>query len=434
MARTPLVAPGPELAPGELERYSRQIRLPQIGLEGQRRLKAARVLVLGAGGLGSPVLLYLAGAGVGTIGVVDDDTVEVSNLQRQIIHQSAAAGTSKAQSAKAALQRLNSLVEVELHEVRLDERNAARILSGYDLVIDGTDNFSTRYLANDTAAMLGMPYVWGSVLRFDGQMSVFWQNAPGGAVTLRDLFASPPADDERESCSVAGVLGPLCASIGAAMATEALKLIVGFGTPMLGRVLVVDALDGSHSEVRFRPAGRAPAAVSTSDVIPAAPSAGSPSSMPHEDSSPPPSLVSAVSPRSESTMPSDSSPAREPSPALSPSPSPSPSPSITVSDLAERLAARAAGTDDFVLVDVREPWENELVAIDGAVLLPLANLLSDHARDLLRGEQVVVHCHHDTRSRYAREVLLQSGYTDVTFVEGGIDAWAADIDPGMPRY
>ncbi|QWT22835.1 ThiF family adenylyltransferase [Subtercola sp. PAMC28395] len=445
MARRPLVAPGPELTPDELERYSRQIRLPQIGLEGQRRLKGARVLVLGAGGLGSPVLLYLAGAGVGTIGVVDDDTVDVSNLQRQIIHSAAVVGTSKARSARAAIERLNPLVQVELHEVRLDVGNAAVILAGYDLVIDGTDNFSTRYLANDEAALLGMPYIWGSVLRFDGQMSVFWQDARGDSVTLRDLYPSPPADDELESCSVAGVLGPLCATIGAAMATEALKLIAGFGEPMLGRVLVVDALDGSQTQVPFRAAephataqAQAPAATQASVSALAASSGSGAVSASASSTALAPKSASGSGTRSGTGSPSEPRSASgsdthraSPAPASNPADA---TPSITVAQLAERLAARSAGADDFVLVDVREEWEHELVAIDGAVLLPMSTLLSDHARELLMGERVLLHCHHDTRSRYAREVMLQSGYTDVTFVEGGIDAWATTIDPELPRY
>ncbi|MEA9985700.1 MULTISPECIES: molybdopterin-synthase adenylyltransferase MoeB [Subtercola] len=417
MARTPLVAPGSELDDAERRRYSRQIRLPQIGVEGQRRLKAARVLVIGAGGLGSPVLTYLAAAGVGTLGIVDFDTVDVSNLQRQTIHTVAAVGELKTRSAEAGIRSLNPHVTVQLHDERLTGRTAARILSGYDLVVDATDNFAARYLANDTAALLRMPYIWGSVLRFDGQVSTFWPLAPGGAVDLRHLFPTPPADDEAESCAVAGVLGPLCGVVGSAMAAEALKLIVGFGEPLFGRILVVDALDSTFTIVPFRAAA---------------------------ESNPPLSDTAESRPTTDSTATSDGSSPMTPdtarataAPATAPAASSVPrrSPSVTVDMLAERLAARAAGTDDFVLVDVREEWEHDAVAIEGAELVPLDSLLSDAARALIpQTAEVLVHCHHDGRSRYARDVLLQSGYSDVTFVEGGIDAWAALIDPTLPRY
>ncbi|UFS61010.1 ThiF family adenylyltransferase [Subtercola endophyticus] len=428
MARTPLVAPGRELTASELERYSRQIRLPQIGIEGQRRLANSRVVVLGAGGLGSPVLTSLAAAGVGTIGIVDEDVVDVSNLQRQTIHTTAAVGTSKVHSAAAGIRRLNPHVNVELHDERLTGRNAARILSAYDLVIDGTDNFATRYLANDTAALLGMPYVWGSVLRFDGQASTFWSAAGAHGElgpNLRDVFPVPPGDDEVESCAVAGVLGPLCATVGATMASEALKLIAGFGELLLGRILVVDALDGSYTNVPFHRAAAddstPPAdAVKGSASGPASASASTSASASGSGSG---SGSAQGSPIERSTMPDESTPA---TPAA---------PSITATELAARLVARAAGTDDFVLVDVREPWERELVAIEGSALVPLQSILSEAAQEVMpRDETVIVHCHYDNRSRYAREVLLQSGWTNVTFVEGGIDAWATEVDPTLPRY
>ncbi|GGF38487.1 adenylyltransferase/sulfurtransferase MoeZ [Subtercola lobariae] len=399
------------------------------------------------------MLLYLAGAGVGTIGVVDDDTIDVSNLQRQTVHTTAAVGTSKAQSAAASIRRLNPLVNVEVHETRLTGRNAARLLSAYDLVIDGTDNFDARYLANDTAALLGMPYVWGSVLRFDGQVSVFWQaeaatpSEPAAVVTgaagsgasathaepiepaepaatvagatgsgataahaepiaarrgptLRDVFPTPPNDDDVESCAIAGVLGPLCATVGAAMATEAMKLIVGFGDLLLGRILVVDALDSSYTTVEFQ---RSPASPRTS----------------------PPEFTERRAPMTDESAAT---------PAPTPAPAPA-APSLTAPELAARLAAREQGTDDFVLVDVREPWERELVAIPGSALVPLSSILSDAAQEIMpRDETVIVHCHHDGRSRHAREVLLQAGWSNVTFVEGGIDAWATEVDPSQPRY
>lgn len=397
MARTPLVGIGDPLDERELARYSRQLRMPQLGLDGQRRLKAARVLVLGAGGLGSPVLLYLAAAGVGTLGIVDDDTVDDSNLQRQIIHSTATVGAPKARSARDAIERLNPFVRVELHERRLDAGNAAATFADYDLIVDGTDNFATRYVANDTAAELGMPYVWGSVLRFDGQVSTFWRERaasgmPASGLTLRDLFPQQIADDEAESCSVAGVLGPLCGTVGAAMATEAMKLIVGFGEPLIGRILVIDALEGSSTEVPF---AAPPAAAPVTD----------------------PAVAAATAAAAE-----PATPARRPA-------------SISVTALATRLEGRASGTDDFILLDVREPWEREVAGIDGSVLVPLQSLLSAAAEEVLpKSAEILVHCHLDVRSQYARDVMLQSGWQNVVFVEGGIEAWSHEVDPEVARY
>ncbi|MFC0682530.1 ThiF family adenylyltransferase [Lysobacter korlensis] len=267
-ALPPLVPVGPELSGEEQRRYARQLVLDGIGTDGQRRLKNARVLVVGAGGLGSPVLLYLASAGVGTLGIADGDTVAVSNLQRQVLHPADAVGRGKVDSAVEALAAVNPLVRVVAHPEFLSARNADLILSGYDLVIDGTDNFETRYVLSDAAARAGIPCVWGSVLRYDGQVSVFWDAPPGRpGVTLRDLHPQSSATDSAESCAVAGVLGALCGSVGSVMATEAIKLLVGAGTPLLGRVLVVDALDGTRAEVPFRRAER-PAAPPPAPLVP----------------------------------------------------------------------------------------------------------------------------------------------------------------------
>jgi sulfur-carrier protein adenylyltransferase/sulfurtransferase len=267
-ALPPLVQPGPELTDEELRRYARQLVLDGVGVEGQRRLKNARVLVVGAGGLGSPVLLYLAGAGVGTLGVADGDTVAASNLQRQVLHGTDAVGREKTSSAAAAVAALNPLVRVVEHREFVSAANADRILAGYDLVIDGTDNFETRYVVDDAAARAGIPTVWGSVLRFDGQVSVFWDAPPDRpGATLRDLHPQGAATESAESCVDAGVLGPLCGSVGAVMATEAIKLLVGTGTPLLGRVLVIDALDGTRAEVPFRRAAR-PAAAPQARSVP----------------------------------------------------------------------------------------------------------------------------------------------------------------------
>ncbi len=252
----PLVEPGPELDLDQIARWSRHLLVPELGEIGQRRLRAARVCVVGAGGLGSPVLLYLAAAGVGRIGVVDSDVVELSNLQRQVLHGSDDLGTPKTASAAGRLRSLDPGVEVVEHRVRLEPGNVD-LLADYDLVVDGTDNFETRYLVNDACVRLGLPEVWGSVLRFDAQVSVFWGRPPLGvpAVHLRDLFPEPPAPGEVPSCAEAGVLGALCGQVGALMAIEAIKLITGVGRPLLGRVLVGHALTATWTEIPLRGAG-----------------------------------------------------------------------------------------------------------------------------------------------------------------------------------
>jgi molybdopterin/thiamine biosynthesis adenylyltransferase len=235
----PLVEPADELTIDEVRRYSRHLIIPEVGMSGQKRLKNAKVLVIGAGGLGSPALLYLAAAGVGTLGIVEFDTVDESNLQRQIIHGQSDIGKSKAQSAKESILETNPNTNVVLHEVRLDNDNVFEIFEQYDLIVDGTDNFATRYLVNDAAVLLGKPYVWGSIFRFEGQASVFWEDAPNGqGLNYRDLYPEPPPPGMVPSCAEGGVLGVLCASIGSIMVTEAVKLITGIGEPLLGRLMV----------------------------------------------------------------------------------------------------------------------------------------------------------------------------------------------------
>jgi molybdopterin/thiamine biosynthesis adenylyltransferase/rhodanese-related sulfurtransferase len=392
-ARRPLVSPGADLTSAETTRYARQISLLQIGVEGQRRLKAARVLVLGAGGLGSPVLTSLAAAGVGTIGVVDSDTVEDSNLQRQTIFRTADVGLPKAVAAVAALTAQNPLITITPLSLRMTAENVLALVADYDVVIDGTDNFETRYLAHDAAALLGKPYVWGSVLRFDGQVTVFWAKPPATSgietgVSLRDLFADDAEAAEGESCAIAGVLGSVCASIGAAMATEAVKLIVGFGEILLGRLLVHDGVDASWREIRFGPKSAAA-----------------------------PSRAEA---RSEK---------------LSAAPRLAQSPSITPSEVQELLVERTAGEAHFVLVDIREPWEHDVAAIDGAVLLPMSHLSAESSLEVIPYDAtVILHCHHDTRSASAQQYLAQHGWSDIRFMEGGIDSWSRTIDGDVPRY
>ena len=249
----PLVAPAAELTREEVARYSRHLIIPDLGVDGQKRLKNARVLVIGAGGLGSPTLLYLAAAGVGTIGIVEFDVVDESNLQRQIIHGQSDIGRSKAQSARDSIREINPLVDVRLHELRLEPDNAVGLFEQYDLILDGTDNFATRYLVNDAAVLAGKPYVWGSIYRFEGQVSVFWEDAPDGlGLNYRDLYPEPPPPGMVPSCAEGGVLGILCASIASVMGTEAIKLITGIGDTLLGRLMVYDALDMTYRTIRIR--------------------------------------------------------------------------------------------------------------------------------------------------------------------------------------
>lgn len=401
MPLPPLVEPGPELSPEEAERYSRHLLLGPVGAEGQRRLLAARVLVLGAGGLGAPALLYLAAAGVGTLGIVDDDDVEASNLQRQVIHGERSVGRPKVDSAADRIADLNPDVAVERHHLRLDATNARDVLGAYDVVLDGTDNFPTRYLVSDVCAELGIPVVWGSILRFDAQVAVFWSRppAPAPAVTLRDLFPAPPPPGTTPSCGEAGVLGAMCGQVGALMATEAVKLITGAGEPLLGRVAVLDALAARWQELPLRPMpGRRP-------------------------------------PRDVAELGYDPTPA-----ACQVGPDGGRAPSeVTVQELAERLAARERGADDFVLVDVREAAERSIAVIPGAVHAPLAAVLADPAGALAAvgagpDDAVLVHCRSGARSAQARAALLAAGYRDVRNVAGGVRAWSEQVDPTVPRY
>jgi molybdopterin/thiamine biosynthesis adenylyltransferase/rhodanese-related sulfurtransferase len=387
----PLVEPGRELTSAQVARWSRHLLMPEIGEIGQRRLRRARVCVVGAGGLGAPVLLYLAAAGVGRIGVVDDDVVALSNLQRQVVHGQGDVGRPKVVSAAEAVHRLDGDVEVVQHRVRLTDANADEVLGGYDLVVDGTDTFTTRYLVNDACVRLGLPEVWGSVLRMDAQVSVFWGRPPTGTgvapVQLRDLFPEPPPEGSVPSCSEAGVLGALCGQVGSLMATEAIKLITGAGEPLIGRVLVLDALASRWSEV---------------------PLVGS--SEPHRTTPPP------------AATPLDAS-----DPAV---------PEVSARELAQRLAARDAGEDDFLLVDVREPGEHRLVSIPGSVLVPLAQLDGAvlRAEPFRRDRPVVLMCRSGVRSERAARQLVAAGFADVSHLTGGVLAWVSDVDPSLPTY
>ncbi|AMM33358.1 molybdopterin biosynthesis MoeZ [Sinomonas atrocyanea] len=384
----PLVEPAAELTPEEVQRYSRHVIIPEIGEIGQRRLKNAKVLVMGAGGLGSPAMLYLAAAGVGTLGIVDDDTVELSNLQRQVIHGVSGVGRPKAESARDAILELNPHVEVRLHEVHLDSSNALEIFADYDLILDGTDNFATRYLVNDAAAILGKPYVWGSIFRFDGQVSVFWaEHGP----TYRDVFPEPPPAGSVPSCGEGGVFGMLCAAIGASMVTEAVKLITGVGTTLLGRVQLYDALTATWREIRV---AKDPDAVPITELTDYEAFCG---------------VAPAADPGRDRT--------------------------VTAGQLATMLAAREAGVRDFELIDVREPGEASIVSIPGARLIPQGRLLSGEAWDEVpRDREVVFHCKGGVRSASVLAAAIDAGFSKVRHLDGGVLAWVREIEPEKPVY
>jgi molybdopterin/thiamine biosynthesis adenylyltransferase/rhodanese-related sulfurtransferase len=401
----PLVEPGPELSREEVERYSRHLIIPEIGVDGQRRLKNARVLVIGAGGLGSPALLYLAAAGVGTLGIVDDDVVDLSNLQRQVIHAVADVGRSKLESARDSILAMNPHVNVALHPVRLDASNALEIFSGYDIILDGADNFATRYLVNDAAALQGKPYVWGSILRFDGQVSVFWdKHGP----SYRDLYPEPPAAGSVPSCAEGGVFGMLCASIGAMMVTEAVKLITGVGRTLLGRLMIFDALASTWREIRI---SKDPEAAPVTELVD------------YE-------IFCGLPPAVSGTAVSGTA-----ATAATGGPSAGASDEITAVELAGRLAARDGGTDSFELIDVREPGEFAIVSIPGARLVPLAGIQTGTALATLpRDVPLVLHCKSGARSAQALASLKAAGFDDVVHLRGGILSWVRDVEPEKPVY
>lgn len=405
MSLPPLVEPGEPLSVEEIRRYSRHLILPEVGQQGQRRLKNARVLVIGAGGLGSPVLLYLAAAGVGTIGVVDADVVDETNLQRQVVHGQSDVGRAKVDSARDRVREINPLVQVHTHQLHLDSGNALELFSGYHLVLDGTDNFPTRYLVNDACAMLGIPEVWGSIYRFDGQVSVFWA---GQGPTYRDLFPSPPPPGAVPSCAEGGVLGVLCASIGSVMATEAVKLICGIGDSLLGRLLVLDALDMSWRTLRVRPRADLPPITELVDYeafcgLPAAGAQGG---------------GGAAAGAGNGAGGADGTGAD----------------TIDVHTLQRMLAARERGEDRFVLLDVREPYEREIVSIPGAVSVPVGQILSGEAIPELPPERLVLHCKSGGRSAQALAALHRAGRTDAVHVAGGVLAWVRELHPELPSY
>ncbi len=389
-ALPPLVEPAAELTKEEVARYSRHLIIPDVGVTGQKRLKNAKVLVIGAGGLGSPALLYLAAAGVGSLGIVDFDVVDESNLQRQVIHGQSDVGKLKAASAQESIAEINPLVRVYLHTERLDSSNALEIFGQYDLIVDGTDNFATRYLVNDAAVLLGKPYVWGSIFRFEGQVSVFWENAPNGlGLNYRDLYPEPPPPGMVPSCAEGGVLGVLCASIGSIMVTEAIKLITGIGEPLLGRLISYDALEMKYREVKIRKDPETPKITELIDYE---------------------AFCGVVSDEAASAASGST---------------------ITPAE----LKAKFDNGDNFALIDVREPHEYEIVNIKGATLIPKDRILSGEAlAELPQDKPIVLHCKSGARSAEALAALHAAGFKDATHLGGGVLAWAKQIDPSLPTY
>jgi adenylyltransferase/sulfurtransferase len=362
-------------------------------MSGQRRLMNAKVLCVGAGGLGSPALMYLAAAGVGTLGIVEFDTVDESNLQRQIIHGQSDIGKSKALSAKEAIAEINPDVNVVLHETRLDVDNVMDIFAQYDLIVDGTDNFATRYLVNDAAVLLKKPYVWGSIYRFDGQASVFWaEHGP----CYRCLYPEPPPPGMVPSCAEGGVLGVLCASIGSIQTTEAIKLIAGIGEPLIGNLVVYDALEMEYRKVKIRKDPACP-------ICSAKPT------------------QTQLLPDYESFCGMLSEGAAE---------------AATGSTIAvTELKAKMDSGEKFMLIDVREPGEFEIVRIPGSVLIPKQEFLNGSALEgLPQDVPIILHCKSGVRSAECLAVLKQAGFADATHVAGGVVAWVKQIDPALPIY
>ena len=378
----------PALTPDDLQRYARHLTLPEFGLEGQRRLRDARVLLVGAGGLGSPAALYLAAAGVGTLGLVDDDVVDLSNLQRQVLHGTAALGTPKVDSAAARLRDLNPSITVEPHRLRLTAANARELVARYDLVLDGSDNFPTRYLVNDSCVLAGVPFVYGSIYRFEGQLSVF---ATEGGPCYRCLFAEPPAPELVPSCAEAGVLGVLPGVIGTLQALEAIKLLAGIGQPAIGRLLLFDALALGLREIALRPD---PACAACGDH---------------------PTVTGPIDYQAFCGVAATAGSGG----------------GLEVTGA--ELRALLEGAEPPFLLDVREAWEHELVHLEGSILVPLAEL-PGRLGELPTSGPVVVICHHGVRSMAATRLLRSAGFAGARSLRGGIDDWAVSIDRALRRY
>jgi molybdopterin/thiamine biosynthesis adenylyltransferase/rhodanese-related sulfurtransferase len=388
----PLVEPAADLTVDEVRRYSRHLIIPDFGMSGQKRLKNAKVLCVGAGGLGSPTLLYLAAAGVGTLGIIEFDTVDESNLQRQIIHGQSDVGKSKAQSARESVLEANPYVNVVLHEERLEADNVMELFAQYDLIVDGTDNFATRYLVNDACVLLGKPYVWGSIYRFDGQASVFWaEHGP----CYRCLYPEPPPPGMVPSCAEGGVLGVLCASIGSIQTNEAIKMLTGMGEPLLGRLMIYDALEMTYRQVKVRKdpecavCGKNPTVTELIDYE---------------------AFCGVVSEEAQEAAAGST---------------------ITPRTLKEWMDAG----ENIHVIDVREPNEYEIVSIPGAVLVPKNEFLMGRAlENLPQDKKIVLHCKTGVRSAEVLAVLKSAGFNDAVHVGGGVIGWVNQIEPEKPVY
>lgn len=388
-----LVEPGPALTVDQVRRYSRHLIIPDVAMDGQRRLMAAKVLCVGAGGLGSPALMYLAAAGVGTLGIVEFDVVDESNLQRQIIHGQSDIGKSKALSAAESIAEINPYTKVIVHETRLDNSNVMELFSQYDLIIDGTDNFATRYMVNDAAVLLGKPYVWGSIYRFDGQASVFWaEHGP----CYRCLYPEPPPPGMVPSCAEGGVLGVLCASIGSIQVTEAIKLITGIGESLIGELMIYDALEMSYRKVRIR---------KDPNCVLCGPNATQKELLEDYEG-----FCGAISTAATEAIAGST---------------------ISV----EQLKSKMEHKDNFLLIDVREPAEFEIVRIPGSVLIPKQEFLDGSVlAKLPQDKPIILHCKSGVRSAECLAVLKSAGFSDATHVSGGVLAWAKQIDTSLPTY
>ena len=377
----------PKLSHEEILRYSRHLILPDVGVEGQQKLKAARVLLVGAGGLGSPAALYLAAAGVGTLGLVDFDVVDKTNLQRQILHGTSTVGVSKLESATARIHDLNPNVRVETFETRLTSENALDIIREFDIVADGTDNFPTRYLVNDACVLLDKPNVYGSIFRFEGQASVFYARQ---GPCYRCLYSEPPPPGLVPSCAEGGVLGVLPGIIGSIQAMETIKLILGAGQPLIGRLVLFDALKLQFRELKL-------------EKDPDCPVCGA-----H------PTVTELIDYQAFCGIGAE--------------------PAYDGAEItAEELRDEWQRNPELVVIDVREPHEHEIAHIDGAVLMPLGEL-PDRLGELDGHREIVTHCHHGARSLKALEILKAAGFSKVRSLRGGIDAWAVNVDPSLPRY
>ncbi|WP_405011701.1 adenylyltransferase/sulfurtransferase MoeZ [Kitasatospora sp. NBC_01539] len=392
MSLPPLVEPAAELTVDEVRRYSRHLIIPDVGMDGQKRLKNAKVLCVGAGGLGSPALMYLAAAGVGTLGIVEFDTVDESNLQRQIIHGQSDIGRSKAESARDSVKEINPYVDVILHEDRLDNSNVMEIFAGYDLIVDGTDNFATRYLVNDAAVLLGKPYVWGSIYRFDGQASVFWaEHGP----CYRCLYPEAPPPGMVPSCAEGGVLGVLCASIGSIQVTEAIKLLAGVGEPLVGRLMIYDALEMQYRSVKVR---KDPNCALCSDS---------------------PTVTELIDYDAFCGVVSEEAQAAAAGSTIT----------------SKQLKAWLDDEEDIFLIDVREPGEYEIVNIPGATLIPKNEFLMGNALEKMpQDKKIVLHCKTGVRSAEVLAVLKSAGFSDAVHLGGGVIGWVNQIEPHKPVY